>query len=301
LGLGVAIVFLRELMVERIQKPEDLEDRGFDLLSTVMNMRSELRQFKGEQKVLVDKKAIDVHAVMITNPLSPIAEAFRHLHTTVHIARRDNPPKKILVTSPNPGEGKTTTVINLAVAYAEAGHDILLLETDLRRPSISSAMDISGKPGLSEVLTGKTSIQQAVQNTVVPNLHVLSCGAIPTKPARLLGSDNMKRLIEELKNQYQVLLFDCAPVLAVTDGLVLSTMMDCIIMVVSAGETSVTALRKAVDLLDVVNAKTTGIVLNKFDLNRGYGLPYDRSSYGYYTYSYKHRSNGQGQDVLAKK
>jgi tyrosine-protein kinase Etk/Wzc len=161
------------------------------------------------------------------------------------------------------------------------------------------------RPGLSEVLSGKIGYEQAVQATPVQNLRVLSSGTIPPNPAELLGSADMRFLVEQqLKERYEIVLFDSSPVLAVTDASVLSTLVDCVIIVVSAGATTVASLERAVESLRVVGVDPHGVVLNNFSLEKAYGVLHARSGYGYYGYADKygkHRQNGKGRGKRAER
>jgi tyrosine-protein kinase Etk/Wzc len=299
LALGIALAFVREFMNVKIQTPEELKKRGFAPLSTVKSMEYDIRRLGGKQSVTINRRAINPHLLTLTNPVSAVAESYRHLRSSLQFGGPDEAPRTILVTSPDPGEGKTTTVCNLAVSIAQSAREVLLVDTDLRRPDVHSVFDLGLRPGLSEVLSGKIGYEQAVQATPVPNLHVMSCGTIPPNPAELLGSADMRFLIEQqLRERYEIVLFDSSPVLAVTDASVLSTLMDCVIVVVSAGKTALASLERAVESLKAVGVEPTGVVLNNFNLERAYGVLHARSGYGYYGYADKygkHPQNGKAR------
>ena len=220
--------------------------------------------------------------IMQKNPKSPSAEAFRTLKTNIQFASFDKPVQTILVTSPGPSEGKSTTASNLAMAMSEGGKSVILIDCDLRKPSIHRKFKISNQKGISSILAGEYDLSEATTR-LNDSLTILTTGIIPPNPVELISSNKMKKFVLDLKNDYDYIIIDAPPVLAVTDAQLLSTYADGTILVVSSGETDKGAVIKAKDLLDNVKAKILGIVLNKLDVKQG--KRYSKNGYyGYYYY-----------------
>jgi capsular exopolysaccharide synthesis family protein len=285
-ALGLGLVFLREFLDVRVRTPEDLKKRGFATLSGVPIMDDEIRRLGGEPKVEREGKLIDAHLIAFVNPLSSVAESYRRLRTNIQYAQVDHAVRTILVTSSNPSEGKTTTVSNLAITFAQTGKKVLLMDTDLRRPGLHTAFDVEKEPGLTNVLYDNAKSEEVIHRTPIESMDLLTCGAIPPNPSETLGSQRMKDLLSHLRNIYDVILCDSPPVLAVTDPVVLATILDGVVVVVSSGHTRIDALERAVELTENVNARILGFVLNNFDLRAAYGGYYGYYRYKYYTYGY---------------
>jgi capsular exopolysaccharide synthesis family protein len=184
-----------------------------------------------------------------------------------------------MITSALPQEGKTTTSINCAVVLAQKGIRVLLIDADLRRPGIHKTLGMGPRSGLSNVLTGSASLQQAItRSSILPNLSILTAGTPPPNPAELLASTNMVDVLEELRGQYDHIVLDTPPTLSVTDAVVLSPRADAIVLVIRSGQTTKQALRRSRDVLMQVNAKLSGVLLNAVDLS---------SPDYYYYYEYK--------------
>ncbi len=283
LGLGVGVVLFREYIDSRIQKPEDLKKIGLPPLGVIMLMNEEITKLGGKTKIDVGGKMIDVHLITHTNPFSSIAEAYRQLRTNVQYSRIDSPLRTLLVTSANPSEGKSTTVSNLAIAFAQAGKKVLIVDTDFRKPNLHTEFDLNRSPGITDVLFNTSELKNAIQKTVIKNLELLCCGTIPSNPSELLGSAAMKVFTDKLKEQYDMVLFDSPPVLAVTDSSILSTLVDGVIVVASAGQTRTDSFFRTMESLEGVSAHILGVVLNNFDIRSAYG-----SYYGYRHYRYQY-------------
>jgi capsular exopolysaccharide synthesis family protein len=173
-----------------------------------------------------------------------------------------------MITSALPQEGKTTTSINCAVVLAQKDVRVLLIDADLRRPSIHKTLGMGPRSGLSNVLTGSASLQQAItRSAILPNLSVLPAGTPPPNPAELLASSNMRDVLAELREQYDHIVVDTPPTLSVTDAVVLSPRADAIVLVIRSGQTTKQALRRSRDILMQVNAKVSGVLLNAVDLS----------------------------------
>lgn len=303
LTLGFVAAFVKEYMDVRVQTPEDVKRHGFTPLTPIMNIDAEIERLSG-QKIMAREKAVDAHLVTISFPFSSIAESYRQMRTNLQFAKAGNPVKTLMLTSPAPGEGKSTTVANLAVAFAQTGKKVLLIDADLRRPTLHSLFRLERGNGLTELLSGKASFESVVQRTKVENLDVIACGDIPPNPAEVLGSDEMREFIAKMTSLYEMVLFDTSPVLAVTDPAVISTMTDAVIVVVSSGVTRMQDLESAVELMEGVGGKVAGVVLNNFDPHRAYGVPFRksaRSKYGYGKSYYYGKPGGESQDGKTKR
>ncbi len=222
------------------------------------------------------------------DPKSPVAEAYRTLRSNIKFASLGQPLKTLLVTSTVAKEGKTSTSTNLAITLAQSGQRVLLVDADLRNPRLNRVFKIQREPGLSDVLIGRTSLEDAVYEVPdIANLYLLPCGPIPPNPAELLSSQALQNLMETLKQQYDLVIFDSAPLLPVSDSVELGKMVDGAILVVRAGVTERDFLEEVKRILENARLRVLGVVLNAVDLTRHYGY-YRYRYYRYYRYSYSH-------------
>ncbi len=220
-----------------------------------------------------------VELVTVSRPQSQMAESYRALRTSLLLSSLGAPPKVIVITSALPQEGKTTTSLNTSVVLAQKGSRVLLIDADMRRPSIHKSLNLGPRTGLSNVLTGSATLQHAiVRSKDVPTLYVLPAGTPPPNPAELLASANLGKIFAELKDEYDHIVVDTPPTLSVTDAVILSTRADTVVLVIRSGQTTKQALRRARDLLMRVNAHVSGVLLNAADL---------RSPDYYYYYEYQ--------------
>ncbi len=214
---------------------------------------------------------------------SQFSEAFRSLRTSLLLARTGNPPKLIVITSSTPTEGKTTVSTNLAVILAQRETRVLLIDGDLRRPNVHHRFGMNGRVGLSTVLSGGTTLQEAVRSVPeVPNLDVLCSGPVPPFPTEMLSSDPMMKLLEECKGIYTHIVIDTPPILSVTDGIILARYADAVVLVVRYGKSSRNVVRRSRELIARSGASLTGVVLNSVDIT----APEYYGYYGYSGYSY---------------
>ncbi|MEO8735417.1 MAG: polysaccharide biosynthesis tyrosine autokinase [Edaphobacter sp.] len=226
---------------------------------------------------------------VLTEPKSQFAEAFRSLRTSLLLSTTGHPPKYILLTSATPSEGKTTLSTNLACILAQGDARVLLIDADLRRPSVHHRFGMSGKAGVTTILTGATPLEKAVQNVPeVPNLDILPSGPMPPFPTEMLSSEAMKLLLKQCGDVYDYVIIDTPPILSVTDGVILARSADAVVLVVRHGKSSKHVVRRARDLLVRSGAPVTGIVLNAVDLNS----PDYYGYYGYTGYSYSGADSG---------
>lgn len=215
--------------------------------------------------------------------LSSVVEAYRMLRTSVLLSAAGSPPKVILFTSGQPGEGKTTTAINTAISLSQLGSSVLLIDADLRRPTVHRVFKMGQSQGLSTFLSRQVEIDPLINKLWVPNLSVLPCGPIPPNPAELISSERMKGLLKLLSEKYDHILIDSPPLINVTDPVILSTMVDGVILVVQAGRSTRDVVRRARQELASVGAKIFGVVLNNLDIKRE-GYNSYLSTYGSYGY-----------------
>lgn len=211
------------------------------------------------------------------NPRSHIAEAFRALRTNIQFSSVDEPIRTLVVTSANPGEGKTTTVANLAVVYAQENKNVLIVDADLRKPTQHLYFMKSNRVGLTHILSNQSTLQEAVTEAGVDGLHIVTSGPIPPNPSELLASRRMDRFLEEAKEKFDIVLIDSPPTLAVTDSQILAAKCDGAIVVLGAGKVKRDHARKTMAALERVKANVLGVVLN----NKR-GKPVDSPYYYYY-------------------
>jgi len=219
---------------------------------------------------------------VLTNPKSQFAEAFRALRTSLLLSVAGGEPHVILLTSATPSEGKTTVSTNLACVLAQRDVRVLLIDADLRRPTVHHRLGLNGKVGLTSVLTGSVTLEHAIQHIPeVPTLDVLVSGPVPPFPTEMLGSETMRQLLDHARGIYTHIVVDSPPLLSVTDSVVLARDADAIVMVLRHGKSSKFAIRRARDLLVRSGARVTGLAVNAVDLNS----PEYYAYYGYYGYS----------------
>jgi polysaccharide biosynthesis transport protein len=296
LGLtsGVGLAFLLEGLDNTVRTTEQAQAiSGLPPLGMIpMGSRSAREPGSAKRLVIATSKEA-VELVTQVRPQSQMAESYRALRTSLLLSNLGAPPKVIMITSALPQEGKTTTSINCGVVLAQKGIRVLLIDADLRRPSIHKTLGMGPRSGLSNVLTGSATLQQAItRSAVLPNLSILPAGTPPPNPAELLASSNMSDILEELRGQYDHIVIDTPPTLSVTDAVVLSPRADAIVLVIRSGQTTKHALRRSRDILTQVNAKVSGVLLNAVDLS-------SPDYYYYYEYRGKYSSyyrDGDGHD-----
>lgn len=234
---------------------------------------------------------IKENLITLHNPTSPIAEAYRTLRTNIQFSSIDKKVQVIAVTSTGPGEGKSTVASNLAVVTAQAGKKTLLIDCDQRKPRQHKVFGVSNERGLSNMLADDSNFSLAVQKSGVENLLLLTSGVRPPNPSELLASSKMKNFVSSLRSQLDFIIIDTPPLLMVTDAQLLSNYIDGYILTVASGEADRDAAAKAKELLDNVNGKILGVVLNKINLSgKGYYGYYGKYYYGVDGEKHKDRS-----------
>jgi succinoglycan biosynthesis transport protein ExoP len=271
LGLtsGVGLAFLMEGLDNTVRTTEQAQMiSGLPPLGMIpLGSRSTREGANAKRFVIASSKEV-VELITQVRPQSQMAESYRALRTSLLLSNLGAPPKVIMVTSALPQEGKTTTSINCAVVLAQKGIRVLLIDADLRRPSIHKTLGMGPRSGLSNVLTGSATLEQAItRSSILPNLDVLPAGTPPPNPAELLASTNMRDVLEQLREHYDHIVVDTPPTLSVTDAVVLSPRADAIVLVIRSGQTTKQALRRSRDILAQVNAKVSGVLLNAVDLS----------------------------------
>ncbi|WP_282938842.1 CpsD/CapB family tyrosine-protein kinase [Paenibacillus sp. RC67] len=211
------------------------------------------------------------------NPKSPISEAYRTLRTNIQFSAIDEEIRTIMVTSAGPGEGKSTTITNLAVAYAQSDMKVVLIDADLRKPTMHHTFNLTNRAGLTNALSSKGILHEVIRETKIPNLSVITSGPIPPNPSEMLASKRMGVLLDELKEQFDMILIDTPPALAVTDAQIVASRCDGVVLVIDSGKVKREIAMKAKANLDYVKARILGVVLN--NMNR-------KSSEAYYYYYY---------------
>lgn len=209
---------------------------------------------------------------------NPATEAYRVIRTSIQFAQAGKELKTLAVTSCTPNEGKSITVANLAVVLTQAGKSVLLLDCDMRNPTVHKNFNLSNKVGLSSCISMGTALSDAVQKTSIEGLYALTGGVIPPNPSELLGSEQMKNVLQRAKEQYDYVLIDTPPVMPVTDALIVGRFVDGMILVIASAEVKVEMARDVKNQLVNAGANILGVVLNKVrSEHHGYG-------YGYYYY-----------------
>jgi capsular exopolysaccharide synthesis family protein len=285
---GIAMAFVVENLDSSIRTPDDVE---VQCALPSLGIIPSIEPAKNGHKQLPGELAAFSLPVALAQPKSQTAEAFRALRTSLLLASVGGPPKVMVVTSSLPGEGKTTTACNSAIVLAQTGHKVLLVDADMRRPMLHARIGVDGSTGLSASLAGMQdpdSLFQKVEN--LPNLHVLPAGKTPPYPSEMIASENMRQLLDRWRQEFDQIVIDTPPVLAVTDAVILSTMADAVIVVARSGVTGHQSLCRTRDLLRKVHAKIAGVVVNDLGLNSiGYA-----DYYGSYGSQYNYNGNGNG-------
>ncbi|MGH9540138.1 MAG: GumC family protein [Terriglobales bacterium] len=290
---GIGLAFLLEGIDNTVRTPEQAQAISALPSLGMIPMGSKNSVEAAARRLTVASSREAVELVTQARPQSQMAESYRALRTSLLLTSLGAPPKVILITSALPQEGKTTTSINTAIVLAQKGTRVLLIDADLRRPSIHKTLGMGPKTGLSNVLTGSASLQQAVvRSTIVPTLFVLPAGTPPPNPAELLASSNMKDILAELRDEYDHIIVDTPPTLSVTDAVVMSTRADAVVLVIRSGQTTKQALRRSRDILVQVNARVAGVLLNAVDLN-------SPDYYYYYEYQGKYGHRYYQEDELS--
>ncbi len=282
LFLGVGLAFFFEYLDNTVKTPEEVEQQiRLPSLGMVPEISHERR------KRLESGKSYPVELVTYGHPRSLLSEAYRNIRTSILLSFSERPPKRIAISSPNPEEGKTTTVINTAIALSQTGAKVVIIDADLRRPRVHKVFNDENGLGLSNFLSGHTELEPLIKSTEIPNLFYISSGPIPPNPSELIGSKLFRSMIDSLGERFDHIVLDSPPILGFADAIVLSTVVDGLILVVVGGKTPRETLQQAKEALHQVNAKILGVVINRINIHR--------SDYGYYYYRYHYYYGKEGK------
>jgi polysaccharide biosynthesis transport protein len=293
LGLGVGLALLLEYLDDTVHSTDEVE-RLLHLPalavipSALGNGKRRLLAGPGALQKRNGSPSENPELLMNVDGRSPLAESYRHLRTSVLLSTAGRAPRSLLVTSSLPGEGKTTTAVNTAVSLAQTGASVVIIDADMRRPRLRSIFGLSERAGLSSILSSELSeaeVMGMVSKEAVTGLQVLTAGPIPPNPAELLGSEQMRRLMVILQSKFNHVVVDSPPVSSFTDGVLISTMVDGVLLVVHGGKSSRHVVKRSRQLLQDVGAKIFGVVLNNVNLQshdyyyyqRYYGSRYYKS------------------------
>ncbi|HMD87476.1 MAG TPA: polysaccharide biosynthesis tyrosine autokinase [Terriglobia bacterium] len=301
--LAITLAFVQEALDSSVRTTEEAERLvNAPALAVIPSEADGYRRKQGvADRALSTAGPNGVGLAVLKRPSSPLAEAFRSLRTSVLLSTAPRPPQTLLVTSAQVGEGKTSTACNLAMSFAQRGGPVLIVDADLRRPSVAKTLGVSNEKGLSSFLTGAHSLDDVlIQYERVPNLWVLPAGPRPPDPAELLSSHMMEATLKDFMKRFTQIVIDSPPLLLVTDAVVLSAMVDGVILVVASGTTARGALARAHRILENAGSRVLGMVLNKVDMRfdtyyGSYYGPYHQTYYDEVAVSNPSHSSGGGR------
>jgi polysaccharide biosynthesis transport protein len=289
LSLGVGYAFIKEYLDNTVKAVEHLESKGLTILGIIPDMQGASNRKVVRTAAVPSKGGTDFKRRLITyeDPKSPVSESYRSLRTNITYASVDKKIKSLLVSSSQPGEGKSTTTANLAIAFAQLRKKTLLVDADLRKPVQHNVFDLPRGPGLAEYLIGEVGdVDSIVYESKIENLFIITAGGLPPNPSELLGSDRMSQLVDQLEQKWDMVLFDSPPIVAVTDASMISAEIDAIALVVKAGHTERSAVDRALDMIRNVQAPLIGAILNSASQESlGGKYAYYYSYYNYYYHS----------------
>ncbi len=305
--IGLVASFVFEALDTSIGTIEDVETYlGVSVVGLIPQIEFNDIKFDKKKEISEDLARLVIHYA----PKSVLAESYRSLRTNIQFLSYEQEAKALLFTSSSPREGKTTTIVNLALTMAQSGNKVLLVDADLRKPALYRIFGLEKEQGLSEIILSKRHWRECVKTVTdiitgelgmsdiilmpgIDNLHIITCGTIPPNPSELLNSDNMDDFIDSIKKEYDMVLFDCSPVLPATDSAVLGRKIDGIVLVYAVGNVSRSSLKRAKAHMDNVKVRVIGIVLNgmRSDVSADF-LDYKYNE-NYYTY--------EGEDIKVQK
>ena len=283
--LAAGIVLLTEAFDDTVKGPDDVTRQlGLPVLG------------------LIARYEKDIKLITAAQPRSPIAEAYRSLRTNLQFASVDYPIHTLLVTSPSPGDGKTSVSANLGIVMAQSGRRVALVDADLRRPNIHKVMEIPNRKGITTLFVQPNPVLDgSLQPTSTPNLWGITAGEVPPNPSELLGSAKMFDIISKVQERVDLVIVDTPPIMAVTDSAVLSPRVDGVILVVKPEKTNLGAAKQAVAQLRRVGANILGVVLNEVNINRSRYRYYKYKGYYYHYYNQGYYTNGSEKNGKSEK
>jgi len=293
LMIGVSASLLIEFSDNSIRTVEDVERIGVQVVGTIpyINLEEIMRKLNRDGKMVDDRIWDKLETRLITSfsPKSPISEAYRALRTNLLFANIDRKKQIILLTSATTKEGKTTTACNLAITMASAGMKTLLIDADFRRPSIHKNFRLDRHHGVTDILLGTLTLEQALKPSDIHNLEILTCGEVPPNPAEIIASEAYQSMIEKLREDYDIIILDSPPLIAVTDASILARLADSVILVTHSGYIAKREVQRCINILKSIGVKLSGVVLNGLDIKRVYGSYYYYYHYYHYYYYYGDR------------
>lgn len=306
LFMGIALALLVESLDDTIKSPEDLERNcHLPLLGTLPSLNGYRKLTFGREdrqgpwgwrfmpwprhRDQDRPEAMDLDLIVYTHPQDPITEALRHMQTSIMLSVSGQPPTAIMVTSPNPSEGKTMVASNLALSLALNGRPTVIIDCDLRKPRIHKIFDLDFRPGLTNYLSGNATREEILRATEIPNLMVITAGPQSPSPSNLLNSEIYRDLLAHLRQQFKHIIIDTPPILGFSDARIVSVLVDGALLVTRCNSTHKSATLLAMQLLSQINAPLMGYVLNDVETSR---LKYG----GYHYYSYKAYSSYYSED-----
>lgn len=302
--LGITLAFVQEALDSSVRTTEEAERLVNAPALAVIPAETDGYRRKQIASAATNPAALAASAVglaVLTRPSSPMAEAYRSLRTSVLLSTAPRPPQTLLVTSAQMGEGKTSTATNLAMSFAQRQGPVLIIDADMRRPSVAKTLGVGNEKGLSSYLTGAHSLDDVlIQYERIPNLWILPAGPRPPDPSELISSHMMESTLKDLMKRFTQIVIDSPPLLLVTDAVIFSNMVDGVILVVSSGTTARGALTRAHRILENAGARVLGMVLNKVDMRfdtyyGSYYGPYHQSYFDDASVSNPSHSPGEGR------
>lgn len=277
--VGVSLAFLFEMLDRTVKTQEDIEvTLGMTFLGVIPSIK-EIRSGPEKGSLLPEDETRDLHVHEF--PKSSVAECCRTIRTNILFMTPGRRMNRLLVTSAGPREGKTVSAVNIATVISQSNSRVLIVDTDMRRPRVHRIFGLHNEIGLSSLIIGEADYDEAIKPTLVPNLDLLMCGPIPPNPAELLHTERFHTIMDELDKRYDWVIFDSPPTIAVADSMILSNLVDGVLLVVKAGQSSKELVGRARQKLVGVNAPLLGCILNDVDL--------DNRQYGHYYYYYYRR------------
>ena len=304
--IGVLLAFFLEYLDSTLKTPEQvwkattLTTLGVvpDLKALQLRRMGDLIGFSHDRPLMLpppeSPKSTPGELIVSHHPLSILSESYRSIRTALIFFQAENPPRAVLLTSPSPGEGKTLTTLNLAIALAQDGNRVLVIDADLRKGCCHTRLSLQNRFGLSDVLAHNTSLDGTIQKTSVAGLSLMSRGSPHTNPSDLLGSNQMRAMLAQFRQTYDFVLLDTPPVIAVSDAAVLSSICDGVLLVLHGQKTTTPSAHLALERLQVVRAPVLGVILNGVDLGHPdyeYYRHYYGSDYGAFS---NDKGNGNG-------
>lgn len=290
LAAGIGLAFLLDYLDDSVKTSDDIgRHLGLPTLALIPHQAGTTKSKLGLITTKANGNGNSTAMVALEDTRSAMAEAYRHLRTSLLFSSAGKPPQTILVTSSQPAEGKTTTAINTAITLAQSGADVVIIDCDLRRPRLHNHFNFGNSTGLTNYLSGEKNPENLLKPFAnLPKLKVITSGPIPPNPAELLSSTEMKNLLQFLKSKYKHVIIDSPPAISFTDAAILSTQVDGVVLVAMAGKSSVHLMRRFKQRLSNIGARIYGVVLN--------GIKSSSVEYGYYGYGYAYNYYANDDD-----